>query len=253
MNNHTPVADAPLFDTCVGCRIREHAICKPVFNGSSCVMENLKAGDRIVTAGADLFVQGEPLREVFTVVTGWVMIYQLLEDGRRQITRIALPGDFIGFQPDMELPMDRSAQALTDCRLCVFSKERLLELFREEPAYGMRLIWIISEENALARELVTSLGRRSARERIGHFLLSLYARVRTRCGEPVGETIPLPLTQEHLGDALGLTSVHVNRTLRALKADGLIEITNRKLHILDPDRLAELRGFEPLTENRSMP
>ncbi len=244
LRNAVPIAGARAENPCAACLVRQWAICQPLDDEALHLMKCLKSRDRLITAGSELYAEGEPLDDLFTILEGWLILYKLLEDGRRQITKVGLSGDFIGFRPDLKAPMDHSAQALTDVKLCVFPRETIMSLFREQPELAMRLTWLISSDIMVARERLTSLGRRTARERISYFLLELYYRVRLRHSDPVGTAIPLPLTQEHIGDALGLTSVHVNRTLRALREDNLIQVVNRTLHILDPDKLADAAGFD---------
>ncbi len=229
---------------CAACPVRKWAICQALPDDELDVVQEFISGERMFPAGVDLFLEGEPWNELYTVLTGWMIMYKLLEDGRRQITKIVLPGDFVGFQPDLEAPMDHSIQTLTDARVCVFPRNHVLELFKEHPDLAIRLTGMISRDVAMAHERLTSVARRSALERVAYFLLELFYRVRLRHLEPVGSTIPLPLNQEDIGDALGLTSVHVNRTLRELRQKGLIKIAKRTLHVLDPDQLADIAGFE---------
>ncbi len=229
---------------CAACPVRELAICKALPDQDLDIIQNFRTSVRAIPAGADLYIEGEPWRELYTVLEGWLFMYKLLEDGRRQITKILLPGDFVGFEADLEAPMDHSVQTLTEARVCVFPRANVMNLFKEHPELAIRLTQMISRDVAMAHERLTSVGRRSALERVAHFLLELFYRVRLQHPEPVGSTISMPLTQEHIGDALGLTSVHVNRTLRKLQKRGLINIAKRTLHVLDPDRLADVAGFE---------
>ncbi len=240
----TPVSGIRVANPCAACPVREWAICQALPDDELDVVEEFRSGERAFPAGVDLFLQGEPWNELYTVLNGWMFMYKLLEDGRRQITKIVLPGDFVGFQPDLDAPMDHSIQTLTDARVCIFPRNRVLALFKAHPDMAIRLSTMISRDVAMAHERLTSVGRRSALERVSYFLLELFYRVRLRHPEPVGSTISLPLTQEHIGDALGLTSVHVNRTLRELRQQDLIKIAKRTLHVLDPDRLADIAGFE---------
>jgi len=237
---NTPRSESP----CAACKVRDRAICAPLSSADLQIVERFRTGTRHVPAGTELLVQGEPSQELFTLLNGWAFDYQLLEDGRRQIDKIALPGDFLGFQADLARPMGYSVQTLTASAVCVFPRRNLIELFREHPDLALRLTWMVARDESLARERLTSVGRRSALERIAYFLLELYYRVRTRTDVAVGAEIPLPLTQEHIGDALGLTSVHVNRTLRELRELNLLHLANRRLHVLDPDGLAELAGAD---------
>lgn len=244
LDSAKPQAHRPGTSPCAACAVRDQSLCAPLSDQELGVVEGFRSGTRRVAAGQDLLVQGEPATELYNLISGWAFTYQLLEDGRRQIDKIGLPGDFLGFQADLERPMGYSVHALTDCEVCVFPRRNLLELFREKPSLALRLTWMIARDESLARERLTSVGRRSALERIGYFLLDLYYRVRLREPSPVGAEIPLPLTQEHIGDALGLTSVHVNRTLRELREMGLLTVAGRRLHIMDPDGLADVAGVD---------
>jgi CRP-like cAMP-binding protein len=240
----TPVIGKIALSPCAACEVREFGICAPLAEHELGVVQAYKSGDRVLAAGTELYAQGEPLRELYNLLDGWVFQYKLLEDGRRQILKIALPGDFMGFQPDLQAPMDHSAQVLTEARVCVFPRDNIVALMREHPSLAIRLTQMMAREDQLSREQITSLGRRTARERVAYFLIDLFYRLRLRLGEAVGDKIPLPLTQEQVGDLLGLTSVHVNRTLRGLRENGLIRVSNRTLYVTDPDRLAETAGFD---------
>ena len=225
--------------------MRDDAICAPLSDDEIAVVETFKSGHRELSAGADLYAQDEVCDELYTLLDGWVYLYQMLEDGRRQILDFALPGAFLGFQPELSAPAAHSAHCLTDISVCVFPRGTLLELFRAHPELALRMAWITARDGALAREHLTNVGRRSARERVAHLLLELFYRVR-RGSAPAGENaVELPLTQEHIADALGLTTVHVNRTLRALREAGLMAMRGGMLRILDPGALAELAGFDP--------
>ncbi len=229
---------------CRTCAVRDEALCAPLSDRELGIVEHFKAGNRVIPAGSDLFHQGEPSSELYTLLDGWVFLYQILEDGRRQILDFALPGAFLGFQPDLAAPMAHAAHCLTDVAVCVFPRKNLFGLFRKHPELALRMAWITARDWTLANEHLTNLGRRSARERVAHLLLELFYRVRLGHPSAHGGTIELPLTQEHIGDALGLTSVHVNRTLRQLRESGLVGLSGRTLRVLDPDALADVAGFD---------
>ena len=207
-------------------------------------MENFKSGNLTIPAGVDLYSQDEVCSDLFTLLDGWVFLYQILADGRRQILDFALPGAFLGFQPDLDSPASHSAYGLTDIAVCVFPRKNLFDLFRSHPELALRMAWITARDGALAREHLTNVGRRSARERVAHLLLELFYRVSRKSGMKNNSSIDLPLTQEHIADALGLTTVHVNRTLRGLRQADLLEISGRTLTVRDPDMLAEIAGFD---------
>jgi hypothetical protein len=141
--------------------------------------------------------------------------------------------------------MNYSAQALTDAVVCIVSHENLGRLARDNPGVGMQLAGLISQDRGLAYDHLSSIGRRSARERVAYLLLELFIRSRLRWPGHRSEEMYLPLTQEHIGDATGLTGVHVNRVLRDLRKEGIAEFHYRRLRILNPDKLVDVAGIEP--------
>ena len=229
---------------CVGCGARDWTVCSSLTDDELSVLEGIRLGHRDYRAGADFLRQGEPQREVLTLLEGWAMRYCLLENGSRQIIDFCLPGAFIGFQPDSEAPKGYAAQAITDIKVCALPQKGLMDMMRQTPNMAIRLACIgYRDQMAMARHLA-NVGRRRARGRVSNLLMELFVRVRMRSEAAAGEAILLPLTQELIGDALGLTSVHVNRTLRGLREDKIVSLKGGTLRILDPDRLAEEAGFE---------
>ena len=230
---------------CQSCRARTDGLCEGCAPEVLRVIAGYKSGDRLVKAGQDLFSLGEPCDSIYNLVDGWVFQYNLLEDGRRQILNFALPGAVLGFHPARGAMATYSAQALTDAVVCVLPHKAFAQLSREQPAIGLRLAWLVSRDRSLAFDHLTSIGRHSARERVAHLLLELFIRCRSQWpGHRIAE-MHLPLTQEHIGDATGLTGVHVNRVLNELREDGIIAFRYRRLQILDPDKLVEVAGIDP--------
>ena len=210
------------------------------------VASRYKLADRAIKAGCDLFRLGDKGEAIYNLVNGWVALYNLLEDGRRQILQFALPGTVLAFVPTPGTLMSYSAQALTDAVVSIISHENLGRLARDCPEIGMQLARLISQDRSLAYDQLSSVGRRSARERIAHLLLELFIRSRMRWPGHRAEEMHLPLTQEHIGDATGLTGVHVNRVLRDLRKEGILGFHYRRLRILNPDKLVDVAGIDPL-------
>lgn len=195
-------------------------------------------------AGHDLFYQGEPCSEVFNIIDGWALLYELLEDGRRQIVQFALPGDLVGFQPDARAP-SFGAQAVNQVELCVIPRNRLVDAAQRQPEIAFHLACMFSNDEARAYDRLTAVGRKMAIERVAALLLELFYRVRRRAPQVPGEMLKIPLTQTHIADALGLTPVHTNRTLGLLRQKGVIDYGNGVFLILSPDRLFEIAGVDP--------
>jgi CRP-like cAMP-binding protein len=229
----------------VDCAVRRLALFQPLHAEASAAMQAHRLEQRTLPAGAWLFGQDARLDEAYTLFDGWVMLCRTLDDGRRQILRFALPGDFLGFQPLPNGTVLHSAQALTPVRLCVFKRDSMMAMFREHPELAIQMAGITARDEAVAHDHMTSLGRRPAKERIAHLFLELHQRLAAR--GPVNERagIPVPLKQEHIADAVGLTTIHVNRTLRTLREGGLAVLRGGMLRILDREALVNLTGFRP--------
>ncbi len=199
-------------------------------------VEATRLHDQIVPRGGHLLRAGEGGGAFFTVKSGWVMLYSLLPDGGRQIHEFVLPGAFLGYRPERDAVLAYSAEALTDVTVCVLPREGTFRLLREMPELAMSFACTAWHAQAHAFQQQVSLGRRNARARIAHLLHDLHGRARN---SGMGEPVALPLTQEHIGDALGLTPVHVSRTLKTLRDDGIVSISGHLLEVLDLSRLAD--------------
>ena len=213
--------------------------------GQAPIVGRYNLADRAIKAGCDLFRLGEKSEAIYSLVDGWVALYNLLEDGRKQIFQFSLPGAILAFVPKRGAVMSYSAQALTDIVVSVIPHRNLERLSRDNPEIGMQLAGSISQDRCLAYDHLSSVGRRSARERVAYLLLELFTQSRRHWPGHRGEEMYLPLTQEHIGDATGLTGVHVNRVLRDLHKEGVAEFHYRRLRILDPDKLVDIAGIDP--------
>lgn len=230
---------------CLTCQARRDGLCQGRTPEELDVIAGYKWGDRAIRAGEDLFGLGEPCDYVYNLVEGWMFLYSLLEDGRRQILHFALPGAVLGFHPAQGTMTTYSVQALTDAVVCVIPRKALEPLSKQYPEMGMRLARLVSRDRSLAFDHLTSIGRQSARERVAHLLLELFVRYWAHWPGNRIEEMHLPLTQEHIGDATGLTFVHVNRVLRDLRKEDIVEFRYGRLRILDPDKLVDVAEIDP--------
>lgn len=230
---------------CAACPIRKMALFQPLARSEIKSAQTYKSENRMLAAGEDIYRQGDTCTEIYTLYDGWAFLYMDISPGKRQILRFLLPGDLLGFHGDLEgCRHPHSAQGVSGVSLCVFPISRLLKMFRKHPKLGIRITWMTAQDNTLAHEHLASLGRRSAHDKIAHLLLELFYRVRICHPESDPKnTIDFPLTQELIGDALGLTSIHVNRTIMELRRSGLVQLKARKLTIPDPEAMSKLTGF----------
>ena len=194
----------------------------------------------IFEADVDLIHAGDCPTDCKLIVEGFVCRYKTIEDGRRQIVSLHIPGDIVDLNSLLLGRMDHSIGTLTDVKVASIPHAILLEWMRSHPHLG-RLLWRDTLIDAsIFREWVLNVGRRSATERIAHLLCETVTRLRA-----VGIECDLPITQAKLADATGLSAVHVNRSVQELQGDGLIELSGQKVTTLDWERLKEIAGFNP--------
>ena len=201
---------------------------------------------RTIEAPGYVLREGDPVRtNCAFLLSGYAFRQKLTANGTRQIVALHMAGDFLDLQHLFLGVADHSVQALTRLEIANVSRDGLQDLALDRPAVG-RALWIEGLiEASIYREWVLNVGRRDARARIAHLLCEFAVRMDNANIAP-RDACELPMTQEQLGDAVGLTSVHVNRTLRALVLDGLVEYDRRRLRILDWARLVEAGDFSAL-------
>ncbi|MCB1866891.1 MAG: Crp/Fnr family transcriptional regulator [Chromatiales bacterium] len=234
---------------CTGCPVRALALFQGVAERDLDWTSRYREGQYQIAARETLFEEGGRGPLAFTLFSGWVMLSVSLASGKRQILRFVLPGDFLGFQADMSGPHIATATALTDVTVCAFQRDRLASLLRERVDLASRMATLSARDQFLCHQHLIGTGQKSARERIAFLMLELFHRVRiVHDLVPMGvksDSIALPLSQEQIADAVGLTTVHVNRTLREMRESGLMEIRDHWLIIHDHDGLAAVAHFDP--------
>ena len=193
--------------------------------------------------GTDLIVEGDDVPRGYIVEEGWAYGYRLLNDGRRLIFNFVLPGDLVGASGALIEVADHSVATLTPCQVYPFSTRTLIDVELRYPNVGQVFVWSARRELAMLQERVIDLGRRTARERVAHLLLELLHRLRL-VGLSDGTSFELPLTQGTLGDALGLSIVHVNRTLRRLNEEGVIRYRPGEIPAIDLPALKNIADFD---------
>ena len=187
-------------------------------------------------------VQGDVPRTAFVLTHGMAFRYRLMPDGKRQILTFMIPGDIFGLHAFLLRAMDHSIATLVATRIAPISRATVFDLFDNHPRIGAALWWSALQQNAINRERIVALGRRSARGRVAYLLCELVWRQRA-VGLAEDHAIRLPLTQVELADTLGLTSVHINRILQGFRRDNLIALARHRLTLLDVERLQKIAGF----------
>ncbi len=198
---------------------------------------------QVVGASRDLAREGEPPQAIHLIRSGWACRYKLLEDGRRQILSFVLPGDLCDLNIFILKHMDHSVLALTRVEYVALSQSELDGAVIRHPRVMQALCWEALVNSAIQREWTVNLGQRSALERLAHLLCELFSRLEM-VGMTTGSSCELPLTQIDLADTLGLTSVHVSRTVKELRERGLIRLHDRRLEIVDFEALCAIALFD---------
>jgi CRP-like cAMP-binding protein len=207
------------------------------------IIDALHATQRLIRRGRDIVSEGRSYETMFAVLQGCAIRYRILRDGRRQVLNILLPGDFVGFPGCFFESALYAITAVTDAVVCPVPFAALLRLFEERPRLAATIFWSFACEAAIYAERLIDIGRRTALERVAHFLLELLTRLQI-VGLAAEMSYKMPFTQELLADALGLSVPHINRTLRELRDGGLLRIEDQQVVITDIDALSALADFD---------
>ncbi len=197
-----------------------------------------------VRADQDVVREGDQPSQCTLVIEGFVCRFKFTDKGKRQIFAFHTPGDMPDLLSLHLKTLDHSVGTVSVCRLAFIEHEHMRELLRQHPRL-MDLFWRDTLIDwAIFREWMLGLGRHAAKTRMARFFCEMVARLRAVGLERDG-TVPLPLTQTELADALGLSTVHVNRVLQELRREQLIAFEDGALTVLDWGRLTEVGEFDP--------
>lgn len=224
---------------CHTCPNQHAHFCKSLLNSASNEFDAHAVKTLAFTAKQFLYHQGDINQELFVLREGWVMLTRFSEGGERQVFRSVLPGELLGFQAHFQAPAIYSAIALVDSVVC--RVPNIIGLCTTHPELAFSLAAAAARDMMLTERYLTHVTHRSAREKIAFMLLEIYHRLSLHSLNK-GYSIHFPLKQEDIADTLGLTVIHVNRTLHGLKEDGLLEIHKHELTILDYAALCRLVG-----------
>lgn len=216
------------------------------------LIRSLEKVEQVYSSGEIVQNQGSEVKNLYVVSKGWVISGYLLPDGSRQILNIFLPGDIVGLYDVPFKHAIASISTITPATLCPFPRQRVDELMRASKKLATTFFLLDMYQQSIMVERIVTLGQRTAFERLCHLLLEISYRMLERipCGSDDGKTQSLrsqpalPLTQKQLADMLGLTEVHVNRTMGQLRADGLVEVHRGRIILLDTERLAKICRFK---------
>lgn len=209
------------------------------------VLERAFSRIRDFKADEDIVREGDRPTESCIVVEGFAARYKILPSGRRQISAIHISGDFVDLHSFLLKTMDHGVVTLSPSRVA-FVPHAVLKTITEEHPHLTRVLWLSTLiDAAIHRQWLTTMGRSSATAQMAHLICELYVRLKA-VGLTNGNSFHVPVTQEEMGDALGLSTVHVNRVLTELKSGGLVQWAGGgAVTILDWDRLSGIAEFSP--------
>lgn len=199
---------------------------------------------RSIDANQFIIWDGDRPQTTCLLLSGFAFRHKVVGNGGRQIFSIHMRGDVVDLQNSLLGRADHNVQMVTDGEVALIPVDFIRKLAFDYPAVGMAMWYETLVEGSIFREWITNVGRRDARARIAHLLCEFALRLETTgLGSQDGYT--LPMTQEQLADAVSLTSIHVNRTLKGLESDGLIVRDKRSVTIPNWHKLAEAGDFDP--------
>ncbi len=197
-----------------------------------------------VASHTDLLREGDAPEVVRVLVEGFACRYKIVDGGKRQILGFLLPGDICDAHVFTLSHTDHNVVALTEAKVATIPRDAVERILAAHPAIARALLWSSLVNESISREWLANMGRRSPNKRIGHLLCEMLTRLRA-AGQASDDRFAFPITQADLGDTVGLSTVHVNRTLQELKAKKLIVSKRWLFEILDVPALMAFSDFDP--------
>lgn len=230
---------------CGDCLVGRHALYGPTMKETPHEINTRRRQILSFTAQKTFVREGDPVTQLFTLYSGWAFSFKHFGDGRRQILSFLLPGDPIILEslcfPNR--PMPYAVRSLTDVSLCVFALRDMIELAKATESQIETVSSAAWKYTDATSRRMMDLGHRSAIGRISRLLVEIEDRLSERGGVQDGQFY-FPIRQDHMADALGLTTVYVNRTLDRLRKDGIIEFERDRMNILDHATLRKIADEE---------
>ena len=195
-----------------------------------------------IEAASYIVREGDKQTRCCAMISGFTYRHKIVGDGGRQIVSLHMRGDLVDLQNSFLGTADHNVQALTRCEVAYIPRDAIKQIAFERPAIGEAMWYDTLVDGSIFREWIANVGRRDARTRLSHVLCEFSLRLEA-AGLGNHTNWELPMTQDQIADVVGLTAVHVNRTLKSLERDGLIERNKRAVFVADWKALAETGDF----------
>jgi len=231
-------------DECEGCVARQISLCRNLDDAGIAALHAISSS-RQFAKGDVIFEQDRPFDHVFIITQGFVKLFRLLADGRRQVSGFLGPGDILG-GIKRDAGASCTAEALTETESCAFRRHSFLDLLRKYPDLGNAFLFIATDEIEAQNDHMVLLGRKHAPERVAAFLLLMEYRYRQARPNRIKTTItPLPMSRGDIADHLGLTIETVSRIFAEFRRRGLIDTpTQHDAVLIDAPALMKLAGID---------
>ena len=207
------------------------------------LLDDIVKRSRKLASHQDIIREADIPQDVHLVLEGFACRYKVLPNGSRQIFAYMVPGDFCDLNVFILGQMDHCIGTLSACRVVDIPRNRILDMTRR-PHIARALMWATLVDEATLREWLVNIGQRDAEHRIAHLFCEVHLRLKC-VGLADGGHFELPITQTEIGDTMGISAIHVNRSLQSLRAKDLIILRNGRLVIPDVERLRRMSGFNP--------
>jgi CRP-like cAMP-binding protein len=207
-------------------------------------LENVPMQVTVIRANQDIVREGDHPSRCCLILDGFACTYKVTAEGRRQIVAFSIPGDIADLQSLHLNVLDNSVATITACGVGFITHEALRDLCTSYPRITAAFWRDTLVDASIFREWMTNVARREGSSRMAHVLCELLVRLRA-VGLVEDHVCELPITQTEFADALGFTTVHVNRVLQQMRTDGLIELKGKRLFVPDWERLKQAGEFDP--------
>lgn len=215
----------------------------PLDGSAIAALDNVTVSAQKFDARHDLIREGDQPGPLIVILDGWACRNKILPNGARQMLAFMMPGDCCDLHIDLVAEMDHNIQTITPCVVAKISRDTIETIFDEHPTVMKAMYLVQLIDQGTLRAWITSIGRRSSTERVAHLMCELYLRAKN-IGLGFDQRLELPLSQIVLADALGMTSVHINRVLKQLRIAGAMTISRGSLTIVNPQVLVQIAGFD---------
>lgn len=209
------------------------------------ILEKALSEPRRFGKGKDVIKQGDKPEQVYLLLDGWACRYKISPQGKLQVLTYLIPGDFCNIHITLANQIDYSIGVLAPSTFASLSHERIYDIYDNHPRLARSLNWSALIDISILQEWLVNLGSRPADQRLAHLLCELLIRSRA-AGLTDDHHFRLPVTQTHLGEAMGITYVHTNRVMQKLRQERLITFANKQLKIANWRRMKEYADFDPM-------